>query len=142
MRNMFSKIEGNVSMPKSKKVCGYTIKKMPIGAYVSALESLESLPSEAMDMLFPNMTLEQVLSTLKKIDSKKVGELAIRAISMLPSFFANFVSKLTDIPSEKIISDPSIGLDGLMEILNAWVEVNNIENFTKAAHSLRKKIKK
>ena len=43
------------------------------------------------------------------------------------------LAALTGIPEEQLLNDPGIGLDGLMEILNAWLEVNNIENFISAA---------
>ena len=32
--------------------------------------------------------------------------------------------------------DPGVGLDGLMEMIEAWLEVNNLENFIRAARAL------
>ena len=32
--------------------------------------------------------------------------------------------------------DPGVGLDGLLEMIEAWLEVNNLENFIRAARAL------
>lgn len=143
--NVFTKKDktghATLSLPHSRKVRGYEIRRLPLGKYMAALQQLQELPKQAMDALFPGMETGDILAKLTKIDADMLGELAMRAFSALPKQAATLVSALTEIPEDDLLNDPAIGLDGLMEIVNAWIEENNIENFFKAARELSAKIK-
>ena len=141
MINYFKKIAGNLSLPQCRRVRGYEIKRMPIGAYIAALEQMQNFPAEAMAAVFPGMNADAILGQLKTIDTAMIGQIAVRAFSALPKHASTLVSALTGIPEDKLLNDPGIGLDGLVEIVDAWLEVNNIENFIGAARSLMAKAK-
>ena len=132
----FKKMTGNLSLPQCRKVRGYTIKRMPIGAYIAALEKLQSFPAEAMEAVFPGMNADEILKQLKTIDTAMIGQIAVRAFTALPKHAAALVAALTEIPEDKLLNDPAIGLDGLAEIIDAWLAVNKIENFIRAARKL------
>jgi hypothetical protein len=129
-------------MPQERKVRGYDIKRMPIGAYVTAIDNLntQKITSDLMAALFPDMEADAIFKYLKTIDTSKLGELFMRAFAAVPKYVALLVSSLTGIPEDSLMNDPAIGLDGLLEIVDAWIEVNNIENFMNAARGLAKKI--
>ncbi len=139
--NLFKKIAGNLSLPGVRKVRGYEIKRMPIGAYIAALEKLQNFPAEAMAAVFPGMDADAILKSLKAVDTAMIGQLAVRAFTSLPKQAAALIAELTSIPEDKLLNDPDIGLDGLVEIIGAWLEVNNIENFIAAARSLMARAK-
>ena len=141
MMNYFKKVAGNISLPGVRKVRGYEIKRMPIGAYITALEKLQNFPAEAMDAVFPGMGADAILRQLKTIDTAMIGQIAVRAFTALPKHASALVSAVTGIPEDKLLNDPAIGLDGLVEIIDAWLEVNNIENFISAARDLMAKAK-
>ena len=141
MINPFKKAAGNISLPGVRKVRGHEIKRMPIGAYIAALEKLQNFPAEAMGAVFPGMNADAILKQLKTIDTAMIGQIAVRAFTALPKHASALVSAVTDIPEDKLLNDPDIGLDGLVEIIDAWLEVNNIENFISAARSLVAKAK-
>ena len=50
---MTSKNSATLSLPKSRTVRGYEIRKMPIGAFLEACSLLEELPGTALRLLFP-----------------------------------------------------------------------------------------
>ena len=137
----FRKIKGNLSLPDSRKVRGYEIKRMPLGAYITALQRLQNFPQEALEAVFPGKGIDAVIKQLKTIDTAMLSQILIRAFTALPKYAAELIAALTNIPEDRILEDPNIGLDGLAEIIDAWLEVNNIENFINAARSLMAKAK-
>ena len=48
---MTSKNSATLSLPKSRTVRGYEIRKMPIGAFLEACSLLEELPGTALRLL-------------------------------------------------------------------------------------------
>ena len=67
---MASKNSAALSLPKSRTVRGYEIRKMPIGAFLEACSLLEELPGTALRLLFPE----------KKGSLSKVGVRRIRSL--------------------------------------------------------------
>jgi len=64
---MFGKDKAKLSLPESRTVCGYEIKKMPIGAYLRAAERLGSLPEGLISACFPGKSPAEVLDSLTQI---------------------------------------------------------------------------
>ncbi|HNX63135.1 MAG TPA: hypothetical protein PKN45_10885 [Candidatus Limiplasma sp.] len=123
-----------LSIPKDKKVRGYVVKRMPLGAYLKALEALQDFPQEIAMKLIPNCTgIDQVLVYFKTITKNSLVTMIVGLMSVVPEKFIELVSQLTEIPYDSMIDDPNIGLDGLAEIVAAWLEVNGTENFLRAA---------
>ena len=138
----FKKPTPNVSLAQTRKVRGYEIKRMPIGAYVAAIDKLntQKITADLMDALFPDMDADAIFKYLKTIDTAKIGELFMRAFAAVPKYVALLLSELTGVSEDALLNDPAIGLDGIMEIINAWVEVNNLENFMGAVRGLMAKV--
>lgn len=139
---VFRKPSKNISLPQEVKVRGYAVRRMPIGAYVKAIESLntQKITNDLLAALFPGMDANAIFKYLKTIDTAKLGDLVMRAFAVVPKYVAILLSGLTGISEDSLMDDPAIGLDGLMELIAAWIEVNNIENFMTAARRLIGKI--
>ena len=132
----------STSIPKEKTVRGYTIKRMPLGQFLKATQLLQDLPTTIMQALFPDADASEVLNQLKDITRETLIALFVRALSTLPEHVLSLFAELSGIPSDQLNDDPNIGLDGLIELADAWVEVNGIENFIKAAGALVGKVRK
>ena len=128
------------SRPKSRRVRGYQIQKMPIGAYLSAMDSLQSFPGKAMEAVFPGMGAEEIFAVLKGIDGDMLGQLLFRALAVVPEELMRLLAQLTGIDYDQLVADEAVGLDGLVEIVDAWMEVNGLENFMTAARGLLQKV--
>ena len=61
---MASKNSAALSLPKSRTVRGYEIRKMPIGAFLEACGVLEELPQTALRLLFPGKQEGDILTEL------------------------------------------------------------------------------
>ena len=129
------------SLPEERAVRGYTIRRMPIGRFIKAIQTLQGVPETILGTLFPDDDLSGISERLRTLDKAGLMQLFARALAALPETALALISELTDIPLDRLTDDPAIGLDGLMEIANAWLEVNRIENFFAAASALMQKSK-
>lgn len=118
----------SMSLPRSKTIRGYEIKRAPLGAYLQAVQSLEGFPAKLMDALFPGASLDEIIGALKGCTQDMLVQLFTRALTALPVEMVELIAQLTGIDRVKLVEDADIGLDGLAEIVYAWVEVNQLEN--------------
>ena len=66
------KDKSSLSLGQSVRVCGVEIKKMPLGAYLRALDKLRNLPEDFISQCFPGKTMQEVLDSLSGIDENGV----------------------------------------------------------------------
>ena len=136
---MTSKNSATLSLPKSRTVRGYEIRKMPIGAFLEACGVLEELPQTALRLLFPEKKEGDILAELAGLDKDKLQELFLRALAVLPGEMVRLFARLSGVEEQALLEDARIGLDGLGEMAEAWLEVNGIENFIKTMGALGKR---
>lgn len=136
---MTSKNSTTISLPKSRTVRGYEIRKMPIGAFLEACGVLEELPQTALRLLFPGKQEGDILTELAGLTREKLQALFLRAAAVLPGEMVRLFAKLSGVEEQALLEDARIGLDGLGEMAEAWLEVNGIENFIKTMGALGKR---
>ncbi|MCL2853512.1 MAG: hypothetical protein FWE20_10885 [Defluviitaleaceae bacterium] len=131
-----------LSVPKVRKVCGYEIRKMPIGRYLEAIDEISEFPNELIGACFPDMELKEIIERMTAFDEKTLRACIANVFTRAPRHAVGFVAKLTDIEADKLLHDENIGLDGLVDIVDAFIEVNNLGKFlaglTEVSFKLRK----
>lgn len=130
----------DVSLPRSVTVRGYEVRRMPLGSYLQAIRLLETFPQEIARKLVPDGDLAEVWTLLKTLDRNKLIELAGKALAVVPMQAMEVIAALTGIPQAALLNDEAIGADGLLEIAEAWLRINNTENFLQAASRVRQQI--
>ncbi len=130
----------DVSLPKSVTVRGCVIRRMPLGRFLQAIRLLETFPRETAEKLVPDGDLGVVMETLRTLDRQKLIDLMLKALAVVPAQAVALIAQLTEIPLEQLLNDEAIGADGLLEIAEAWLTVNDAENFTRAAGRVRRLI--
>lgn len=118
------------------KVRNYIIKRMPLGQFLRGLEIIKGAPTEFMEAIFPGKEINEVIQLLKGINSDLLSSLIVQALGVVPNLAIKLFAELSGIEEDKLLNDPNIGLDGLMELINAWIEINGIAVFTKGAKEL------
>lgn len=126
----------SLSLPQSEMVRGYEVKRLPLGAYLSAMEALRTAPKAILEACFPGESVEQALDALRCIDARMLGELILRAMDVVPGEAIRLIEALTGVPQVALLGDPAIGLDGAVELMEAFWRLNGIENFTRAVRKL------
>lgn len=129
------------SLPPVRKVRGYTIRRMPLGAFLAALETVQELPGELMNRLFPGQSLPEIFSALKSCDSDVLSQLLLRLFTVAPALLIELAAELTGIDEDTLRDDPALGVEGFGELVAAWMEVNGIENFIRTARTLESKVR-
>lgn len=130
-----------LSIPKSKTVRGYEIKRLPLGRYLQMVEALNSLPQELMLAAFPGKTEMQALAELKILSADGIPALFLKLATAMPARAIQMLSMATGIEESKLTEDENIGLDGAAEMVQAVIEVNGIENFMKAVRTIGNRVK-
>ena len=131
----------DLSMPQKRTVRGYELTRATLGVFLQAIRRAEGFPAEMLNLLFPGMSLPEILLLLKDCNSEAMGQILSRALVVVPEQAISMIADITGIPEERLTNDPAIGLDGLAELLSVWYEVNRIENFTQTAADLLQKIR-
>ncbi len=130
----------SVSLPKETTVRGYTIKRAPLGAYLTAIQTLNDFPKTLLKTLFGQDDLTKIIVKLQKLTTAELQQLLINALCTLPVPTIALLSQLTGIDQDDLMEDEAIGLDGLADITLAWLEVNGIENFIKTVTMIKDKL--
>ena len=129
----------DLSLPKARKVRGYTIERMPIGRFLAAARRLDEVPGQVLRRLFPGA--EDAVRALASLDRAGLIALYARALTVLPDEAVTVFAELASLEEKALRDDPNVGLDGLMEMIEAWMEVNNLENFIIAARTLARRVR-
>ena len=119
-----------ISVPGTKTIHGVEVKKLPLGAYMAAIDSLKDLPAILLSKGFPGLDEDAVLARLAKLDKEMLLEVAGNLLVTVPEQALRFVAGLLSVPYETLRDDPNIGLNGIKDILMAFWEVNDLSNFT------------
>lgn len=122
-----------LSLRQSETVRGYEIRRLPLGEYLRALDAMRNAPKALFAACFPGEDAAQVLTRLSHIDADGLGELLLRAMTVVPGEAVRLVGVLTGVPEERLLGDPQIGLDGMAQMLEAFWRINGLGNFTQAA---------
>jgi len=130
-----------LSVPRNKKVCGYEIKKMPIGRYLEAIDEISEFPNELIGACFPDMEFKEIVERLTAFDEKLLRTCIGNIFTAAPRHTVRFIAKLVDIESEVLLNDENIGLDGLVAIINAFIEVNELGKFMADFAKMRLKLR-
>ena len=141
MFNKAAKDKSGLSLGKSKVVYGYEIKKMPIGAYLKAMERIKSLPEDFIETCFPGQSLQEVLDNLTKFNETDFKSLLFGMMTTAPKYAIALISELTEIDEEQLINDENIGLDGIITICTTFIEVNKLGEALAGVKELRQKLK-
>jgi hypothetical protein len=117
------------SLPKSKNVHGIEIKKLPLGAYLDAIDSIKNIPQILLEKSFPGLTPDEVLEKFKKLDQDSLIEAAGNILVTVPEQALRFISALIGVEYERLRDDPEIGLNGVKDIVVEFWKINDMQSF-------------
>jgi hypothetical protein len=108
-----------ISVPIEKVLYGVKIRKLPNGAYIKALQTVQNLPAILMENCFPGQDIEDILKRFGSIDKDGILALTGQLMAALPEQFLKLISTLLDISLEKLTD----------ELLEAFWEANDLSPF-------------
>ena len=117
------------SVPVLKTLHGVQIKKLPNGAYITALNKIQDMPETIIKGCFPGQDIDDIFKYFKNINSDNLVVLAGKLLANVPEQFLKFVSELTDIPYDvlfNVLTPPET-----LDILEALWRLNDLGPFFK-----------
>jgi hypothetical protein len=124
----FTKTDASqISVPIDKEIYGVKIRRLPNGAYIKALNTVQNLPEILLEACFPGMPADDILAELQSLNSEKLLIMAGRLIQVIPEQFLKIVSELLDIPFE-ILMDKLTPAETLI-ILEEYLNANDLTSF-------------
>ena len=104
---MAGKTSVDLSLPKARKVRGYTIERMPIGRFLAAARRLDEVPGQVLRRLFPGA--EDAVRALASLDRAGLIGLCARALTVLPDEAVRVFAELAGLDEFAILTGPMTG---------------------------------
>lgn len=125
-----------LSLPMEKTVRGVTVRRLPLGGFIRAMTELSELPGQLADACFPGERAADLIKLLRRPDRALIRRAAENALRAAPHLIVRLAAVLCEADERRLMDDPAIGADGLIELLEAWLEVNRLGDFPQAARNL------
>lgn len=95
--------------------------------------------ADAWKFGYRHIGVADILAALKGCDRDTLADIVLRLLTVAPATLVSVVGELTGIDASRLRDDPELGAEGFVALIEAWIEVNGIENFTLAARRLWQK---
>ena len=122
------------SLGHEKEVHGVKVKKLHIGAFITAMEEIGNLPVLMLEKLFPDKSSAEALYAVRFMNREDMLKVICKALTILPREFMKFISSLLDEDAEKL--SEQLTPSQMLDVLTEFWEMNEIENFIKKAKAL------
>lgn len=130
-----SKSNETKSLPKTIKLHGVEIRKMPCGKYFEALQTLKDLPEDFIKELSDN---GQDFKLSEMFTTENIMNLITKLLIITPKFLFRFLSQVLDV-EEEILKEELTPTE-LLEICKKFWEVNKLESFFEQMKSIMRKL--
>jgi len=115
------------SIGTSRTVNGVTVRRLPIGEYLRAVESIGELPGNLLARLFPELTTEEAFLKLKHLRIDTLLHVIGNGAGIVPDELMCFFAVLLGVSAE-VIRDTLTPTE-FMEVLTEFLKINDISNF-------------
>jgi len=117
----------SLSIPQESTLHGVRIKKLPIGRYLKAIQTIKNLPELLLKSCFPGQKPDQVLGSLKELNEDTLYQMVGQLIQVAPEQFLRLVAELIEADYDHIVDN--LTPKELFEVLKAFWEVNDTTDF-------------
>lgn len=119
-----SKSNEEKSLPKTIKLHGVEVRKMPCGKYFEALQTLKNLPEDFIKELSDNGR-DFKLSEMFTVEN--IMNLITKLLIILPDFTFRFLSVLMDIDEDILRNE--LSPKEVLDIVQEFWKMNELESF-------------
>ncbi len=116
----------NLSLANSKTMYGIKIRKLPIGKYLELTKKVNVLSKDLIEKCFNNKSIEEILNNLSNIDKDELINLFNGLFNTSPDLVIDFMADILEVDKDKLINNDEIGLYELIEIIETFIELNNL----------------
>ncbi len=131
-----------ISTPRSYMLHGVEIHKLPVAKYVEFLKIADDLPEIIFGEIFPECdNVSDLINKLVEFDKQAVLQIAGKLLTTVPTEVCRLIANLLDIDESRLLdvnSPKPLSLNELMEIIIAFVQINDYSDFFTNVQSLMK----
>lgn len=134
LSNLFVKKDKSItmSMPSEETLYGVNIHKLTIAKYIEVMRTLDDLPKTLFGALPEFGDVNDLISFIAGLDRDKMVEIITRLLTVAPEQICRLLSKLLDIPEQRLLDSSvpdGLGLTELVKILEAFWRKNDMTDF-------------
>lgn len=134
----------SMSVPRERELHGVRIYKLPIAKYIAVLREAENFPSLLFGEIYPDIdNAAELIDKLTKLDREEILTLVGRLLTTVPEQCCHILSELLDIQLERLLDvncPNALSLNELLDIILAFIEINDMSGFFQNVQSLKKKL--
>ena len=123
------------SLPKTIRIHGVEIRKMPCGKYFEALQTLKDLPEDFIKELSDN---GQDFKLSEMFTMENIMNVVMKLLIILPNFTFEFLSKVMDI--DRDILENELTPKELLDVVQEFWKINELESFFDQMKPILKKM--
>lgn len=133
---LFQNKSAAMSLPKSRKIHGIEIKKVPIGRYIEVMREMEDLPGIIVHELFPGKSMAEIVESFSKADEGFAISLLGKLLVVLPERLIEVICQVIGIQKETAMEKLTPG--ELLDIVQGFWALNDLTDFFKSVSGLVK----
>ncbi len=116
----------SLSLNNSKTMYGIKIKKLPLGKYLELTKKVNILFNDLFEKGFSNKSIEEILESIININKEELINLFNGIFKIAPDLLIDFIVDVLEVDKNKFINNNEIGLYELTEIIETFIEINNL----------------
>lgn len=116
----------SLSLNNSKTMYGIKIKKLPLGKYLELTKKVNILFNDLFEKGFSNESIEEILESIININKEELINLFNGIFKIAPDLLIDFIVDVLEVDKNKFINNNEIGLYELTEIIETFIEINNL----------------
>lgn len=116
----------SLSLNNSKTMYGIKIKKLPLGKYLELTKKVNILFNDLFEKGFSNKSIEEILESIININKEELISLFNGIFKIAPDLLIDFIVDVLEVDKNKFINNGEIGLYELTEIIETFIEINNL----------------
>lgn len=136
----------DISAPHSYMMYGVNIHKLTIAKYVEFLKVADDLPEIIFNNAFPDCdNVADLVDSIAKLDKQAILQLVGRLLKTVPTEFCKLIANLLDFDEKRLLdvnNENALTLNELLEIIIAFIKVNDYSDFFMNVQQLKKTCQK
>ncbi len=116
-----------MSLPKERDVHGFTVRKVTMGEYLTALKETQELPQNLLDECFGNLDMNKAMNILLTGKQEEAVSVAVKLFMKAPEPLIRLLCEIMRIDPERALQE--LTPSEMLDVVKAFWELNSMNDF-------------
>ncbi len=116
-----------MSLPKEREVHGFTVRKVTMGEYLTALKETQELPQNLLDACFGNLDMNKAMNILLTGRQEEAVGIAVKLFMKAPEPLIRLLCEIMRIDVERALQE--LTPSEMLDVVKAFWELNSMNDF-------------